>query len=301
MVPDEGVWEEKMIDITPYIKTLTSLNKRGFELIGIAVALYYLSALIYALRWKVVLNAIGKNIPIIELLRITLSSIFVNNVTPMSRGGGEILRVTWVAKKYKIPIAISTVSIVYERILEIFPIISLAVMGLSYFAHHVILITLSLFLVAIIVWLNWEKIVILSFKVLKIKLSHEELVNLLSLRKRASLTMMGVGLSFLVWFLDIMRLKVIALAFSWNPSIKFLAIISLANLIFGIMAFTPGGIGIVEGGLIGTLVYFGIPSTLAISITLIERFISYVMSSAVGFATLVVSGGAEIWKALKSH
>ncbi|WP_365942329.1 lysylphosphatidylglycerol synthase transmembrane domain-containing protein [Thermococcus sp.] len=243
----------------------------------------------------------GKNIPLIELLKITLSSIFVNNVTPMSRSGGEILRITWIAKKHKIPVAISTVSILYERILEIFPIIFLAVMGIAYFTQHMLLLTLSLFFVAIIIWFKWEKIVVLSVKLFKIELSREELINLLSLKKRTSLTMMGIGLSFAVWLLDVMRLKLIALAFGWNPSIEFLAIVSLANLIFGLMAFTPGGIGIVEGGLIGTLTYFGIPSTLAVSITLIERFISYVISSIVGFVTLVVSGGSEIWRALKSH
>jgi hypothetical protein len=110
-----------------------------------------------------------------------------------------------------------------------------------------------------------------------------------------------IGLSSIVWILDILRLKLIALALGWNPSVSFLAIVSFVNLIFGLMAFTPGGVGIVEGGLIGTLTYFGVPSALAISITLLERFISYVLSSMVGFMTLVYSGGAEIWRALKSR
>lgn len=59
--------------------------------------------------------------------------------------------------------------------------------------------------------------------------------------------------------------------------------------------------GIIEGGLIGTLTYFGIPTALAVSITLLERFVSYVVSSLVGLVVLLTSGGVEIWKALKSQ
>ncbi|WP_297127027.1 hypothetical protein [Thermococcus sp.] len=46
----------QMIDISGYLKTLASLNERGIELICIALVLYYLSTLIYALRWKIVLK-----------------------------------------------------------------------------------------------------------------------------------------------------------------------------------------------------------------------------------------------------
>ncbi|WP_240912145.1 MULTISPECIES: lysylphosphatidylglycerol synthase transmembrane domain-containing protein [unclassified Thermococcus] len=291
----------KMITIGEYTNLLKSLNKTSLELITIALALYYLSTIIYALRWKIILDNMGKNVPLIDLLKAILSSIFVNNVTPMSRGGGEILRVTWISKKYKIPLSLSTVSILYERIMEAFPVTILLFLGVTYFAKHIIYFVSIAIFVVVLIWLNWEKFIKLSVKIIKVKLTAEELISIVSLKQRFSLNILVVGLSSAVWFLDMLRLKLIALAFGWNPSIGLLAIVSLANLIFGLMAFTPGGIGIVEGGLIGTLTYFGIPSTLAVSITLIERFISYVLSSIVGFVTLVVSGGAEIWKALKSH
>ncbi|WP_227738511.1 lysylphosphatidylglycerol synthase transmembrane domain-containing protein [Thermococcus paralvinellae] len=291
----------KMITIGEYTNLLKSLNKTSLELITIALALYYLSTIIYALRWKIILDSMGKNVPLIDLLKAILSSIFVNNVTPMSRGGGEILRVTWISKKYKIPLSLSTVSILYERIMEAFPVTILLFLGLTYFARHIIyFVSLAIFVV-VLIWLNWEEFIKLSVKIIKVELTTEELMNIISLKRKFSLNILVVGLSSVVWFLDMLRLKLIALAFGWNPSIGFLAIVSLANLIFGLMAFTPGGIGIVEGGLIGTLTYFGIPSTLAVSITLIERFISYVLSSIVGFITLIVLGGTEIWRVLKSH
>jgi uncharacterized protein (TIRG00374 family) len=92
-----------MIDVTSYISVIKSLDGRALEFLGIAVATYYISVFIYALRWKIVLSGMGRDIPLPELFKIILSSIFINNVTPMSRGGGEILRVTWVQKSTRCP------------------------------------------------------------------------------------------------------------------------------------------------------------------------------------------------------
>ncbi|MBP1913015.1 lysylphosphatidylglycerol synthase transmembrane domain-containing protein [Thermococcus stetteri] len=290
-----------MINFGDYTALIRSLDNKSLELLGIALVLYYISTLIYALRWKIVLAGMGENIPVLDLLKVTLSSIFVNNITPMSRGGGEILRVTWVSKKHKIPLTLSTVSIVYERIMEIIPVMFLLLLAITYFATHLLSIAAIFVIFILLIWLKWEDLIKISTKLLKIRLTPEELIKMSALKKKPSLNILAISLSSMAWTLEIARLKLIALAFGWNPSIGFLAIISLANLVFGLMAFTPGGLGIVEGGLFGTLTYFGIPSTLAISITLIERFISYVLSTIVGFLVLIISGGIELWKALKSH
>jgi len=284
-----------------YINILKSLNKTSLELITIALVLYYLSTIIYALRWKIILDSMGKNVPLIDLLKAVLSSIFVNNVTPISRGGGEILRVIWISKKYKIPLSLSTVSILYERIMEAFPVAILLILGVMCFARDAVYLVSLVVVVIALIWLNWGRFIKFLIRITRVEVTAEELMNIISLKRKFSLNILVVGLSSVVWFLDMLRLKLIALTFGWDPNIKTLAVISLANLLFGFIALTPGGIGIVEGGLIGTLTYFGIPPTLAVSITLIERFISYVLSSIVGFITLIVSGGTEVWRVLKSH
>jgi uncharacterized membrane protein YbhN (UPF0104 family) len=290
-----------MMDVTSYISVIKSLDGRALEFLGIAVATYYISVFIYALRWKIVLSGMGRDIPLPELFKIILSSIFINNVTPMSRGGGEILRVTWVSKKHKVPVALSTASILYERISEVIPVLILTLLGASYFATHIVAFVVLGAIAAVLLWFKWDSVVLLSTKLFRVSLTQEDLVRMLELKKKSALSLLTVGLSSAVWLLDITRLKLIAIAFGWNPPLAFLAIVSLANLLFGLMAFTPGGIGIVEGGLLGTLTYFGIPSTLALSVTLIERFISYVSSTVVGFMAMVASGGVEVWRALRSR
>ncbi|ASJ04338.1 lysylphosphatidylglycerol synthase transmembrane domain-containing protein [Thermococcus barossii] len=268
----------------------------------LAFLTYYVSVVLYGIRWKLVLKGVGRDAPLRELVKAILASIFMNNVTPMSRSGGELLRMAWVSKKANIPTGVSAVSIIYERILETIPIFALFLVGMMYFSSGEPLPFIVLGIAGVIlIWIKWDAFVRLSLRIFRTPVTEDEMRKITALRSMHSLNMVAVLLSSTVWLLDVVRLKLIALAFGLNLAWSFIAVISIANLLFGLVAFTPGGVGIIEGGLVGTLTYFGIPMALAVSITLLERFVSYVASSLVGLAVLLTSGGVEIWKALRSQ
>ena len=277
------------------------MSSASLRYIALAFLTYYISVVLYAVRWKLVLRGMGKDAPLFELVKAILASIFMNNITPLSRSGGELLRMAWVSKRARIPTGVSAVSIVYERILETIPVFILFMAGVTYFSEESMLFLLVGILGVGLLWFKWEAFVRFSLRVFKTDVSDEELSAILALKNQHNTNILGIGLSSLVWLLDVARLKLIALAFGLNLGWTFIALVSIANLIFGLVAFTPGGIGIIEGGLIGTLTYFGIPGPFAVSITLLERFVSYVVSTIVGFLVLLASGGVEIWKALKSQ
>jgi len=268
----------------------------------LAFVTYYVSVVIYGIRWKLVLRGIGRDAPLLELVKAILASIFMNNVTPMSRSGGELLRMAWVSRKANVPPGVSAVSIVYERILETIPVFALFLLGMSYFSSEEPLPFVILGIVGILlIWIKWDAFVRLSLRLFRTPVTEEEMEKITSLRSRHNLNILAILLSSAVWILDVVRLKLITMAFGLNLAWSFIAVISIANLLFGLIAFTPGGVGIIEGGLIGTLTYFGIPMAFAVSITLLERFVSYIASSIVGFVVLATSGGVELWKALKSQ
>jgi len=283
------------------IDVIKTLNIKSIILILFAIILYFISVLVYALRWKIVLKNMGVEISLLEILKITISAIFVNNITPLSRSGGEALRIAWVSKKYKIPLTITTVSIVYERLSEIIPVILLSIIAFTYFGNIAIYPIIFLSLFVIIIYSKWESFIKFFIKLFKINLSIEEEKNILSLKNKKLMYLIIVCLSSIVWSLDIFRLKLIATAFGWNIGLTFLAVISFTNLLLGFISITPGGIGIIEGGLIGTLLYFGIPIVYAMPFVITERLISYVISSGIGFIVLITSGSKDIWKATKSH
>ncbi|WP_010480103.1 lysylphosphatidylglycerol synthase transmembrane domain-containing protein [Thermococcus zilligii] len=281
-------------------KYLTVLGQVSLPYLLLAIFVYYLSVLIYALRWKLVLRGMGKDVPFLELVKSLLASIFMNNVTPMSRSGGEVLRIAWISMRGKVPAGLSAMSIVYERILEAVPVFILFLVGMFCFSSMPgFLFVLGLLGIAL-VWIRWEDFVRVSLRLFKASVSEEELAQILSLKRRRGLTLAGILLSSVIWILDVVRLKLITLALGLHIGVLALVIISIASLLLGLVALTPGGVGIIEGGLVGTLVHFGLPPAMAVSVTLLERLVSYVLSTVVGFVVLVTSGGMEIWRALKS-
>ena len=67
--------------------------------------------------------------------------------------------------------------------------------------------------------------------------------------------------------------------------------VTLANAILTTIPLTPGGLGIVEPGIIGLLT-LNIPASVAISIALLDRSISYVSIVVFGALLFVIQ---KIW------
>ncbi len=293
------MFESLLTSTSEYTSAVLNASLRYLSLAFLA---YYTSVFLYALRWKLILRGIGRDAPLMELTKAIMASIFMNNVTPLSRSGGEFLRIAWISKRADVPSGISAVSIVYERILETVPVFLLFLVGASYFSSTESLPFILLGMTGVfIIWTKWDSFVRLSLRVFRTNVTEDEMKGIRDLRRMHDVNLAAIVLSSSVWLLDVLRLKFIGLAFGLDLPWALVALVSIANLILGLVTVTPGGVGIIEGGLIGTLTYFGIPMALALPMTLLERFVSYVASSIVGFIVLLTSGGVEIWRALKSR
>jgi len=267
----------------------------------LAIGTYYVSVFLYTVRWKLILDRIGKKLPLLDLFKIFIASIFVNNVTPTSRSGGEVLRITWVSKKANLPLGVSVASVVYERLLEAIPFLFLMLLTGVYVVPSKLPLLALLLLAAGAMWFRWDLVVGLFLRITKTQIDDAGMAELSKLRKSVLVTGGGVALSTAVWVLDVIRFKLITMAFGLSLPWGLLVAVSVVNMLLGLMSFTPGGVGIMEGGLIGAMIHFGIPQLFAVSITLLERFISYVLSTVVGMGVLLLSGGSELWRALKSR
>lgn len=97
------------------------------------------------------------------------------------------------------------------------------------------------------------------------------------------------------------RIKLVASALSLPLSMDIIIVFSVLYLVLGCLPITPGGLGIVEGGLVSLLLYFGMSPASAGSFVFLERFVSYGLSSLIGILYLFYYGGFKIWKDTKSH
>ncbi|MCO5381684.1 MAG: lysylphosphatidylglycerol synthase domain-containing protein [Methanosarcina barkeri] len=62
-----------------------------------------------------------------------------------------------------------------------------------------------------------------------------------------------------VWTLDVLRLKLVALALNIDLSLNLIITVSILSFLLGALPLTSGGLGIIYGGLISVLLYFGLP------------------------------------------
>jgi len=291
-------------EIVPALgESLKMLTETRIQYVILAFLVYMLSVYLFAVRWQRVLYCIGYTLKAIDLFPIIFGAIFVNNMTPANRTGGEPLRMFWAKKRFGISYTDAFITMLFERLVEAIPIILLLFYVLYLFPsleiqflpksiltlNSTCLLLLTFLATGVLVWIFRERFTVFVKDIQQNwkKLNRSFIPVLL--------------LSCWVWILDIIRLKLIALALNIPLSLYIISAVSILYLLLGLLPVTPGGIGIVEGGLISLLLYFGLPLASAGSFVFLERFISYGLSSLIGFLYLFYYGGFKIWKNTKSH
>jgi uncharacterized protein (TIRG00374 family) len=293
-------------DIAPAVlDSLKILAETRIRYVILAFLVYLLSVYLFAVRWQQVLSCIDYKLRPKDLFPILFGAIFVNNLTPANRTGGEPLRIFWANKRFGISYTDGFITILFERLVEVIPIVMLLFYVLYFFpsleikflpqrsiptlSSTYLLLLIIPTIAVIILWIFRERFIVLFKEIQQNwKKLHKSFIPAL---------LLSCG----VWILDIMRLKLIALALNLPLSLYTIAAVSILYLLLGLLPITPGGIGIVEGGLISLLLYFGLPLASAGSFVFLERFISYGLSSLIGFLYLFYYGGFKIWKNIKLH
>lgn len=294
-------WTDIVTTLGESLRILSQTKIRYFVLAFLA---YLLSVYLFAVRWQLVLNSIGYELKAADLVPVIFGGIFANNLTPASRAGGEPLRIFWINKRFGINYTDGFISILFERLVEAIPISVLLIYVVysfpsleikflpvrnSLMLNSTYLLLLGLFAAGLALWYFKEK---LSSPLNRVRKHWRQL--------RKSFTAVLL-LSCGVWILDVIRLKLIALALDLPLSLHLIATVSILYLVLGSLPITPGGLGIVEGGLISILLYFGLPLASASSFVFLERVISFGLSSVIGFFYLFYYGGFKIWKSAKLH
>lgn len=294
------------IDIVPILEEiLRTLRETRMRYVILAVSVYLLSVYLFAVRWKQVLSCVGYDLKATSLVPIYFGAIFVNNITPGGNmAGGESFRILWANKLFGISYTNAFKTIFFERLVEAIPVVLLLIYILHSFPSLEIkflpridsltlksthLLFLSFLAAGMIVWFFRAKFASL-FKIVQ--------QNWKQLNKSFIPVLL---LSCGVWILDILRLKLVALALNIDLSLNLIITVSILSFLLGALPLTPGGLGIIEGGLISLLLYFGLPLASAGSFVFLERLISYGVSSLIGFVYLSYYGGFKIWKNAKLH
>ena len=278
-------------------KILEILSKTNFIPLLSALIAVYITIILKSLRWRIFLSNIGVKISILYAFKIYFFGQFVNTLLPARIGDfykAYILKKNLKTARSK---SLGTIFIdrFYDFVIMAFLIIISAFFvfrggipdGVRYTAFFLFfLIMIAIMLIVFIRKYRQFVTKMLPKKIGKIVANFES-GALASLKcKTIPITLL---ITIIVWSLECVIFYLIISALGLKlPVFLTLFIISMANAIM-IVPITPSGLGFVEGGILGILIFLGIDKNLAISVVLINSVINYWNLLFVGFLAYVLS------------
>lgn len=280
-------------------------------------------------RWSINIRVVNIKIKKLTLLPILLVGMAVNNITPSARGGGEPLKGYILGKHAKCPMESSFATVIADKGLDTFPLFLLAIVTIIYavlylhldqFMVNTLIFSLIMLFVLLIIALYMclnrkigEKITRWIVKVIRrfskkdhSKLEEKALNALLgfqnsirTLLNNRRIFFYALPLSFLIWFVEIIRVYIVFLAFNVPVSLELIAVVFVIATLIGLVPLLPGGVGAVDGMMIILFSAAGIPPSISAAATIIERLISFWMPSFLGILMLPYFGSGVMDKIKK--
>ena len=281
-------------------KVIDALKLANIGIIALAIGVQVFTYFLYTLRWQILNKLADMDVGFKKLLPMILVGLAVNNITPSGRGGGEPVRAYLLAKsneKYHFEDSLATV--VADRALDTFPFVVLAAITIASMALFfnfdiwliVVMVLAVIVIVAILIILiymcinpnfgnrvdGWIIGLVRRFykknseefenQIHKAVFGFQETMKLLMSNKKGLIY--TLLLSFIIWIFEIVRVYLVFLA---------------------------GGLGAIDGLMILFYSAAGIPSSVSAAATVIERLISFWMTTIIGMVLMPYYGSSVLEK-----
>ena len=293
-----------------------------FEKIGTLRLNYFILAtgiqmayvLIWALRWSLIIRAQGRKVPM-DIIPITFSGAFFNNITPISKTGGEPVRGYLIGKSTNTTFEEGMASVVVDRIFDMAPFVLIclltfalvATLGITDNMLLLILMLLGLITAALLssVFISaslreeWGYRIVIFFidkleplikRFRPVDDLREKVVDALkrfylgirAIAKNRRLLLVSLLLSLLLWMLVVLRLKVVFLSLGADQSLIIINVVAVASVFAGFAPFLPGGLVVTEVVMMGLFIGLGVQEDVAGSVVFVDRLISYWLITLIG-------------------
>ncbi|MCY4437596.1 MAG: lysylphosphatidylglycerol synthase transmembrane domain-containing protein [Chloroflexi bacterium] len=261
-----GVWSEiRQVDVRLYV---------------VALLVYYTTLVPRALRWRRMLHNLGHRFPLRLLGEVIFLSWFINHLIPAKMG--DLYRGLVLRRREKISFSLATGSVIAERVVDILALLVIAIGTALVFVRGELLTEMRGVLLAASIL-----IVIMAGGLFVFwRLDSTMLERFpLSLGQRFERLQRGVFksvqplwlvalLTGLAWAAEAGRFLLVANALGVSLTLPQLLFVFAAGALL-LAAPTPGGLGAVEGGMVGVMLLLDVPVDLAAAVAFLDRLISY--------------------------
>jgi uncharacterized protein (TIRG00374 family) len=260
-----------------------------------AAVLYYLSFLARAVRWRWMLAQAGLSeehgyeIPAKRgMVEIFLLSWFVNCVVPAKLG--DAYRCYLLKRRSGAPISRTLGTILAERLTDLVVLfLTMAVAGVVAFRGHLpdeatrtlligsVLLAIGGLAIAGL-WFGRNTVAQRLPERVRAQFQHLHDAIFACLRRPAR----PIGIAVLIWAADGLRLYLVAVSLGGGVSIAVAAFVALMSALLTTLPITPAGLGVVEVAMVGILKLVDVEASLAGSIAVMDRLLTYWSLVAVG-------------------
>lgn len=299
-----------MVELAGLEEVLEVVQQVNPPIFVLAISCELVSCLFWAVRWKVLLRSFKK-----VNFRNTIIGIFIgvffNNLTPMARAGGEPFRAFFMQEKEGVPVEDAFATVTVDHVLDAFPFLFIMLFALVYFLFFVqtslqmiIIICLSFLLNLLILFLVLffsfnvkaaKKLVFSFFRFVgfftktleKHKDQAESAVErynwaMKTLSSQRRDLAVSLGISFALWFILIVRNYLVVISLGYEVDFMVIVVVQVVGTLIGLLPLLPGGLGSVEGITIFLYLSFQFPAAVAVTASLLDRFISFWMMMMIG-------------------
>ncbi|MBP1911302.1 lysylphosphatidylglycerol synthase transmembrane domain-containing protein [Thermococcus stetteri] len=295
-------------------EVIAILEDSRIEYLVLAFLVYIVGLLAWAMRWKVLIDALNMDAPFSKILTALMAGIFVNNATPGARGGGEPVRTYFLAKEIEMPYGPVFATVMMDRILDLIPVVGMLAVATAYVyslgsrSLAVVLIFLDAVFFGLVAFtlgillsekktkgaLRWffrriERF--LPAVAEKYREKFERIVEVdvprfqndfrfLMTHKKAFL--LAMIYSTVSWLTVVVRGYYAFLAIGYPVKFADVVVVQMVGMVVGMLSVIPGGAGLIETVNSGTYVLLGIEKEHAVTATILDRLISYWIPTAVG-------------------
>ncbi len=286
---------------------------------GLALVCQSVAVLMWAVRWKILLNPFHSVALKNSLLGIFVG-LFFNNITPVARAGGEPFRAYFIEKKEGIDFEDAFATVAIDRILDSFPFMIVIAFSLAYFiiildisAQMIVVLFLAflfnLILLSLVLYFSFslkaaKKLMFSLFRIFakfskRLKKYESEVEKAVEQYHSAIRTLSSQGgdlavalsISFVFWFLAVLRNYAVVLALGYEVDFMVIVVVQMVGTLAGILPILPGGLGSIDGVMVFLYLSFDFPAPFAVTASLLDRFISFWITTAVGGVCVFLERG----------
>ncbi|WP_175059981.1 flippase-like domain-containing protein [Thermococcus sp. 2319x1] len=295
-------------------ETLKLVMEAKPEYFLLALLMQILATLAWAFRWGIFLKRAGVKVRIRDVIIATIVGIFANNLTPGARAGGEPARMYVITKKSNSGYGQVFATIMADRILDVIPVLIFTLLAFKYALSLKIKLLLSVLSISTVVLLLIVVVSLfislnesLTFKVLNkiagiikrifpekfagIEETLEEKLkkSIIDFRKTfvelsKDPVVLGKTLfySLALWIFMLLRTYFVFESIGYHLELQKILMVQMAGIALGMISILPGGVGITEAVNSALYLSLRIDKSLAVTATILDRFISFWLPTIIG-------------------